>query len=135
MRPPEEVKRRIVQQWLRKAEIDLDAAENLLSEDRLSFYPSCFHSQQSVEKFLKAFLAWHQVQFPKTHNLGELLDLMSTIDTALAEDLKDATRLNPYGVEVRYPSDIPEPTYDQAKEALHLATSIRDAIQKALSVR
>ena len=52
MRPPEEVKQHIVRQWLQKAEADMDAADDLLSGERLSLFPSCFHSQQAAEKFL-----------------------------------------------------------------------------------
>jgi hypothetical protein len=31
-----------------------------------------FHSQQAVEKDLKAFLAWHDQPFRKTHSLEEI---------------------------------------------------------------
>ena len=132
MRPPEKVKADIVRQWLRKAEADMEAAEALLSDDQSSLYPSCFHSQQTAEKYVKAFLTWHQVEFPKTHVFGMLLDLIAQVDEALAASMSDVTDLNPYGVEVRYPSDIPEPTRAQAEEALALARSVRDAILKVL---
>lgn len=132
MRPPEEVKRHIVRQWLRKAEADMDAAEALLSEERPVLYPSCFHSQQAAEKLMKAFLTWHQIEFPKTHILGELLDLIAEVDEELAMSMNDATALNPYGVETRYPGDIPEPSLEQAEEALALARKVADAIMKRL---
>ncbi|HUU69041.1 MAG TPA: HEPN domain-containing protein [Planctomycetota bacterium] len=132
MKPPEQVKKEFVAQWLAKAETDLAAAETLLSEDHPLYYPSCFHSQQAAEKYIKAFLTWHQVEFPKTHVFGDLLRLVGQVDAALAVDLKRVTLLNPYGVEVRYPGDIPEPTRSQAEEALRVARSVRDAILKAL---
>ena len=41
--------------WIRAAEDDLKLAKVILEEE--NFYPAiCFHSQQSVEKSLKAFL-------------------------------------------------------------------------------
>ena len=132
MRPPEEVKKEFVAQWLAKAEADLAAAETLLAEDHPLYYPSCFHSQQAAEKCIKAFLTWHQVEFPKTHVFGELLSLVRQVDVALAVNIKCVTLLNPYGVEVRYPGDIPEPTRSQAQEALRVARFVRDAILKAL---
>jgi len=132
MRPPEEVKRRLVQQWTAKAEEDLGAAEVLLSGKKPLFYPSCFHSQQAAEKYIKAFLTRHQVEFPKTHALGELLDLVSRVDKNLAAFIGDAIALNPYGVEVRYPGDMPEPTCSEAHEALELSRKIRNAILNAL---
>ena len=132
MRPPEEIKAHIVRQWLRKAEADLDAAEVLLGSKRLDSYPSCFHSQQAAEKYMKAFLTWHQVEFPKTHALGELLDLIAQADEVLSASMSGVTALNPYGTEVRYPGDIPEPTQEEAREALALAQSVREAVLSAL---
>jgi len=72
------------------------------------------------------------VEFPKTHVLGELLDLISRVEHDLAASISDATALNPYGVDARYPGDIPEPTRAQAEEALRLARSVRDAILRSL---
>ncbi len=80
MKPPDEVKRKLVQEWIAKAEQDLKAAEALLLGEPPLTYPSCFHSQQAAEKYIKAFLTWHQVEFPKTHAFGELLDLVSKVD-------------------------------------------------------
>jgi len=35
-----------------------------------------FHAQQAVEKCLKAVLILHEIEFRKTHNLDELVDLL-----------------------------------------------------------
>ncbi|MBW2139183.1 MAG: HEPN domain-containing protein [Deltaproteobacteria bacterium] len=128
MRPPEEVKRELVRQWLGKAEQDLKAAEALLSGDPPLLYPSCFHSQQAAEKYIKAYLTWHQVEFPKTHDFDDLLELMGRVDKPLAGRLGDTPLLTPYGVEVRYPDDVPEATLTEAEEALELAKKVRDTI-------
>ncbi|MBI5233923.1 MAG: HEPN domain-containing protein [Deltaproteobacteria bacterium] len=135
MRPPEEVKRKLVQQWMAKAEEDISAAEALLLREWPLLYPSCFHSQQAAEKYIKAFLTQYQVEFPKTHAFGELLDLVSQVDGNLATLLRDVTALNPYGVEVRYPGDAPEPTCAEAQEALELARKVCSAIHNALKGR
>ncbi|MBW1960508.1 MAG: HEPN domain-containing protein [Deltaproteobacteria bacterium] len=37
----------------------------------------CFHAQQCAEKYLKAFLTFKNIDFPKTHDIGELLALVS----------------------------------------------------------
>lgn len=98
MRPPEEVKRDLVGKWLRKAANDL-AAAFVLSNDEGGF-PSVvgFHAQQAVEKYLKAFLTWHQVEFTKTHDIGLLLALVASVDPALSALLQEADTLTPYGV-------------------------------------
>ncbi len=132
MKPPEEVRREFVQQWLDKAEGDFELAKHLVSENAPFLEAVCLHAQQAAEKYLKAFLVEHQVEFPKTHNLGHLLDLSATIDSSLAKTLKQITVLNPYGVDYRYPGDFPEITQEDAGEALKLASMVRDAILREL---
>jgi len=129
MTPPEkEALRKIIADWLNKACLDMDAAEALLSRDPPLLYPACFHSQQASEKYLKAFLTWKQVEFPKTHNIGQLLSLIATVDRDLAARLKAAEKLTPFGVDIRYPGDQAEPTADEAQEALDLAEKVCEAI-------
>ena len=72
MKPPEEVKKVLVRQWLDKAEQDLNAAEALLDKDTPFLFPACFHAQQAAEKYLKAMLTWHQIEFQKTQATKEI---------------------------------------------------------------
>ena len=129
MKPPEDQARsRLVKQWLDKAEADLQAAESLFSHIPPLLYPACFFSQQAAEKYLKALLTHHNVEFPKTHVIGELLDLLASVDAPLALSLAGVTALSPYSVEIRYPGDMPEPTVAEAQEALRLAHFVREAV-------
>ncbi len=132
MRPPEEVRLELVGKWLQKATNDL-AAASVLSADEGGF-PSVvgFHAQQASEKFLKAYLAFHQVEFTKTHDIGLLLDFVSSIDPVLSAQLQDAEKLTPYGVEIRYPGDAPELTLEQSILARELAAKVREEILRNL---
>ena len=135
MRPPEEeVIRKIVGEWKYNADQDIRSAEALLSQDPPLLYPSCFHSQQAAEKYLKAYLTWRQVEFPKTHSIREILSLVKTVNEELATYLLPAADLTPYGVEVRYPGDIAEPTQEETEEALALARKVRDNVLNVLPV-
>jgi len=125
MRPPEEVKKEIVRQWLAKAEQDMKASEVLLSAEPPFLYPSCFHAQQASEKYLKALLTWHQIECPKTHAIEQLLDLMKQVDPNTALILKDTAALTPYGVDIRYPGDQPEPNLEETRQAVELARKVR----------
>jgi HEPN domain-containing protein len=81
MKPPEEEVRRIlVGLWIDKAPQDLAAAEALMRNKPPLLYPVCFHCQQASEKYIKAFLTHRQIEFPKTHNIRDLLDLAATVD-------------------------------------------------------
>jgi HEPN domain-containing protein len=134
MRPPEEVKKVIVRQWLAKADQDMKVSEALLAAEQPFLYPACFHAQQAAEKYLKALLTWHQIEFPKTHAIEQLLDLIKHADAETALSLRDAAVLSPYGVDIRYPSDQPEPNLEETRQAVELAGKVRDAVLKALSV-
>lgn len=132
MKPPEQVKIEFYRQWLAKAGQDLGAAKLLLREETSFLGAVGFHCQQAAEKYLKAFLTWHQIDFPKTHDIDELLDLVATTNAKLAKSLRSAGILTDYGVETRYPGDAPELTLEQAREAVKLAEVTRKAILKAL---
>jgi HEPN domain-containing protein len=93
---------------------------------------AAFHAQQAAEKFLKAFLVRHQIEFPKTHDVGELLDLVMQVDAPLAESLAEAVGLSPFGTVTRYPSDLPDLSLEEARRALALATRVRAAIMDSL---
>ncbi len=133
MRPPEGVKREFVVQWIRSADGDLAAAKHLLSGGAELVQGAVFHAQQAAEKFLKAVLVWHQVEFPKTHDIGRLIDLLETMDTGLAGGVREASALTPYAIEARYPSDLPGPTLAEGREALAIAARVRDAVLRKLA--
>jgi HEPN domain-containing protein len=135
MRPPEEVKRDLVRQWLAKADEDLEAAKALMSLKTTFFSTIGFHCQQAAEKYFKAFLTWRQIEFPKTHDLSLLLGLISPAAPSLAESLEEVAELTSYGVEIRYPGDIPEVTKEDAEEAVQLAEKVREAIKSALETK
>jgi len=128
------VKRELLQNWLAKAEKDLAVAEHLLLENATYLDAVGFHAQQAAEKFLKAFLVQHQIEFPKTHDLDELLDIVATVESALAESLRDVIVLTQYGVDVRYLGDFSEITPEDARRAVKLAGKVREAILNALKV-
>jgi HEPN domain-containing protein len=132
MRPADQVRRDLIRQWITKAEEDLGAAEILILHKPSYLSAVGFHCQQAAEKFLKALLTLNQIEFPKTHDLGALLDLISPVDTSLAESLNDILLLNPYGVEIRYPGDMQAIDPEDAQNALKLAKRVRDAVMKLL---
>jgi HEPN domain-containing protein len=132
MRAPEEVKKVLVRQWVAKAEQDLRASEALFAADPPLLYAACFHAQQAAEKYLKAQLTWLQVEFPKTHVIEQLLDLILRAGVAAASSLSEASELTPYGVDVRYPADQPEPTPEETRRAVELARKVQAAVSGAL---
>lgn len=114
-------------EWQTRAEDDIHAMEVMLKEGGLS-NPICFHAQQSAEKYLKGFLAFHDTEFAKIHSLIQLMDQCIAIDLKL-ESLKDnAVFLNTFYIETRYPGDYPEFSMKDAKEAYEAAIKVKEFV-------
>lgn len=129
MRTPEQVKWDFVQQWIGKAQKDLRAGEILLRGEDLGDYDSVgFHAQQAAEKFMKAVLVRHQVEFPKTHDVALIRRLIAQIDQSLSARLASGDILTPYAVDFRYPGDSPVLTKDGGIQALQLARQVADIV-------
>lgn len=132
MKPRDIAVRELVLQWLKKGAADFDAAEQLCTQGGRFREIIAFHCQQAAEKYLKALLVRHQIEFPKTHDIAKLLDRVATVNTSMAESLRDADVLTPFGVEVRYPSDAPEVLPSGETAAIDIARRVRDAVMISL---
>ncbi|MDI6764608.1 MAG: HEPN domain-containing protein [Thermodesulfobacteriota bacterium] len=132
MKPPEVIKTEFTREWVRKAESDFKTASHLLKSSPDLAEGMAFHSQQAAEKYLKAFLVWHQIEFQKTHDIDALLRLVGKVDDKLPEILRDAVALTPYGVDYRYPGEYPEVTRSDAERALRLADRVRAEVRSRL---
>ncbi|SPF35376.1 HEPN domain protein [Candidatus Sulfopaludibacter sp. SbA4] len=122
-----------VRAWLTKAELDLKAAAHETSAPAEGLWGDVmFHSQQAAEKAMKAFLAWHDVPFRKTHNLEELGQQCVALDATLGVVAGQAAPLTEYVWKFRYPGETGEPERDEAEEALAAARNVYYAIQARL---
>lgn len=130
-RSPEQVIWDFVQGWLRKAAGDLQAAERLVDVRQDDYFTAAFHAQQAVEKFLKAFLVRHQIPFPKTHDIQDLLQLAARADPTLERELSSAAMVTPFGVEFRYPGD-ETADCDTAQQALDEAKRVQAGVLSRL---
>jgi HEPN domain-containing protein len=91
-----------------------------------------FHAQQAAEKTMKAFLAWHDVPFRKTHNLEELGQQCVALDATLAAIADKAAPLTEYAWKFRYPGESDDPRPSEAEQALAAARDIYDVILNRL---
>ncbi len=132
MKPPEEALRELVREWMAKAELDYRAAERLAHDEDPIRPIIAFHCQQAAEKYLKALLVRLGIEFPRTHNIGELLDLLIPVAGNVATSLREANTLTPYGVEIRYPSDFPDVLPGEEAALLALAQRVRQAVLLSL---
>lgn len=107
----------------------------LALEHKIEYADSiCFHCQQAVEKYLKAYLVYLNVVFKKAHSLSYLLDLINEIDKVSDQMYSIAEILESYAVEMRYPDEWYEPSEEEAKEAYSIAVKIREYILEKIKL-
>ncbi len=122
-----------VKQWLAKAGDDWDTVEILTAHPRCPRNSVCFHCQQYAEKLLKALLTFHEVEFPKTHNLRRLIQIAESKAPALKRLIDKSDQLTAYNLISRYPDDWVEINLDDMQAAVDLAEEFGDLIKPLLS--
>jgi HEPN domain-containing protein len=121
----------VVREWAAKAENDLRSASHLLRMDDCPTETVCFHAQQCVEKYLKALLVAQSVEFPKTHDMGELTALLPPRLRPRLDD-KEQDRLTDYATVTRYPGDYEPISLGDARQAVKIARRVRREVRKLL---
>jgi HEPN domain-containing protein len=96
----------ITTEWVRKAEADFATAQREYAVEVEPNYDAvCFHSQQAVEKLLKARLQEADIAFRKIHDLTVLLDKVLAVEPGWETLRNDLHTLTAYAVEYRYPGE------------------------------
>jgi len=125
-----------IRSWIKKADNDLKTAELVLAayDEIIPYDTVCFHCQQAVEKYLKAFLVYKDISYPQSHNLSDLVMKCLQADKSFSSIQRDAETLTPYAVEIRYPDDFYMPSEEEAEEAYAISIKIRDFILPRIDV-
>jgi len=120
---------KLTKEWIKKAEQDFSIAQILMRGRKKDVYDGlCFHCQQCIEKYLKAYLTFKNEKFPRVHDLGELLILASKLDGSF-ELIRDIILpLSKYAVLNRYPGE--EAHRDEAKAAFEATKEARKFIKE-----
>ncbi|HQU32527.1 MAG: HEPN domain-containing protein [Planctomycetia bacterium] len=112
------------EEWVTHARSDLTLAQIGRDSSKVLHEQICFHAQQAAEKAIKAVLLFYKVDFPLTHDLEELVDILDKNGISIPKEILDAGILTPYAVEARYPGYWDEITEHDVDDALQLAEKI-----------
>ncbi|MBN1798032.1 MAG: HEPN domain-containing protein [Spirochaetales bacterium] len=125
-----------VKAWIIKANNDMRAATILLEsgEKDLPNDAICFHCQQAVEKYLKAFLVFKSERINLTHNLADLVKACMKHDERFKEILEKAEMLTPFAIEIRYPDDMLLPSLSETKDFFRIALEIKEFILAKINI-
>jgi HEPN domain-containing protein len=95
-----------VKEWLMIADDDFDSAKILNESMRKHNEIICYHCAQSIEKYLKAYLIFHDIVPEKTHNLLFLNNICIEKDKKFEEVITECGYMNRFGIDTRYPRRI-----------------------------
>jgi HEPN domain-containing protein len=123
-----------VSEWVRKAEGDYETA-SLIARYRKKVLPDnlCWSCQQCAEKYLKAFLERHRIDFERRHDLVTLSELCSRVDSdfrLLDGALED---LEPCSPVIRYPGM--SVTEAEARSAFEAMKVVRKSVRAKLGLK
>ncbi len=88
--------------WLARAHSNLKLAK-LGYQQGVFLEDLCFEAQQAAEKALKAVCVHYRLDFPKTHSLVLLMDILESSGLHIPPQVKAADILTQYAVQARYP--------------------------------
>ncbi len=108
--------------WLRHARSDLALARTP-PRGPILLETLCYHLQQAAEKSIKAVLVLLKIPWPRTHNLGALLELLPE-DCAVPDMVAEATILTDYAVLARYPGRYEPVSRSEYEHAADLAQAV-----------
>jgi HEPN domain-containing protein len=119
--------------WLFRANEDIAVINNLFKTDQKLYARTiCLHAQQAVEKFLKAFLVFNNVDFPRTHDVDYLLLECQKIDKE-GFDI-DLVNLSDFGVSLRYPDDFYVPDKEETILYRDIAIKVKYLIDSRIRI-
>lgn len=119
-------------EWAQKAERDYAAIALHQQAAAPDFDTLCFHAQQCIEKYLKAWLQEANILLPRAHDLLVLLGLILPIIPNWHVWQSDLSVIAPYAVEFRYPGK--SATAENAQQAVHICPEVRHAIRTELKL-
>ena len=94
--------RKQIELLLAKVDQDEYVLDKFLTDKDAPIEVFGFHAQQVAEKLLKVVLAVAGADYPRTHRLVELLDLVKSCEIVLPEHFEEVRYLTPFAVEFRY---------------------------------
>ncbi len=121
----------IVKNWILKAHNDFKTGKDEIATEEPATDTVCFHMQQCVEKYLKGYLVFHKVDFRKTHDIAELIELCKNVRDDFEELYAfEADSLTLYAAEIRYPDDFYMPTVPETRECIEITVKVMAFVKK-----
>ena len=122
----------LAKEWVIKGQHDIENAR-LLYRDEGYTDTIAFLIQQTIEKYLKGYLIYHDWKLKKTHDLEYLLNEAVKTNVAFEEFTLICRKATKYYIDSRYPLGMPiEYTRKEIKESIGEAEKLIEKIFKEI---
>ena len=121
--------KRISEEWLKAAKDDLIVIEKIIDDEHLT-HMVAFHSQQCIEKSLKAIIEEYEMGHMRIHNLERLFEIVKP-HLSFDIDIVQIENLDKLYVDARYPADLGLLPY--GKPSTEDAKSFRESAQAVIA--
>ncbi|MFH0703055.1 MAG: HEPN domain-containing protein [bacterium] len=120
--------------WLKRAKSNLSRGKECDNLDLREVFIEdlCFDLQQSTEKSFKALLLYKGIDFPKTHSISRLINLLKKYSIKVPDNVVDSAELTQYSVETRYPDNYRKVTKEEYEEAVELAETVYNWVKEQI---
>ena len=124
----------LTEEWVQNAEEDYGMMQLAQQAQMPTPYLNsiCFHAQQCIEKYLKAWLQEKNVFVPRTHDLVELLHLSLPTRPTWHTWETVFSKFRIFAVDPRYPGYTA--TAEEAQQVLQTCMDVRRAVRLALGL-
>jgi HEPN domain-containing protein len=115
-------------QWIEFAKNDLMVANELNFEKHFVYRAILVHSQQSIEKYLKAFLLFQNEFIRRSHDLLILCKKCEDYDKTFLPFEEELTWISIHYLQSRYPDNFEDIDLEDVKRSLEIATKFEKFI-------
>ena len=122
----------LTQEWVQKAEGDYAIMHQSYASSNPIHDGICFHAQQCIEKYLKAWFQETNIPFTRTHDLKRLLRLIVSTVPDWKVWQTDFEALSAHAVDFRYPGKAA--TAADAEHAIETCARVRQAVRERLGL-
>lgn len=117
--------------WLKRAKSNLSLAKS--NQEGVVLEDLCFEAQQAAGKAAKALLIDCGQNYPRTHDLAELLTLIKEeANEEIPKTIEQIPRLTRFAVAARYPGPLEGVTEEEYRDALAIAEDMVHWVQNII---